>query len=151
MTFDLILHGGAPESMAIMGLFGAPIVAGTVAAAVAGVAVVLAGWRAGFAAAAVGALFLGCGLAGDFMSHSEQGHHRHELLHSMMQSPTTTGVNQLMEMDSAEARNVWHFTSAAGQGFLVAGLAGAAFILWRQRRTRDAWEDDVPVPMRQAA
>ncbi len=151
MIFDLILHGGATETPAILGLFGAPIVAGTVAAAVAGVAVILAGWRAGFAAAAFGALFLGCGLVGDFMSHSEQGHHRHEILHSMMQTPTVTAVHQLMELDSAEARNVWHFASAAGQGFLVAGLAGAAFILWRQRRESDSWQDDTPVRIRRAA
>jgi ribulose 1,5-bisphosphate synthetase/thiazole synthase len=149
--FEFILHGGATNTTGTSVLFGLPIVAGVVAALLTMAAVRLAGWRAGFAAAALGAVLLGSGLIGDVVSHTGHERERHEILDRMMEAPSAAAAHRLMELDSAEAQNVWHVASAVGQGLLVAGLAGAAFVLWYRNRITLAERERTSAPLRRAA
>jgi hypothetical protein len=149
--FQFILHGAAASSTDTALLFGLPVVTGAVAAAFAATAVLLGGWRAGFAAAALGALLFGAGLVGDLVSHGEQEHERQEILQRMVEVPSATSAHQLMELDGAETRNAWHFVTAGGQGLLMAGFAGAAFVLWQQSRRKTAQDESTPALQRQAA
>ena len=151
MSIEFILHGATDNASGMSLLFGVPIAAGITAVAVAALAVWLGGWRAGIAAAAMGVALMAGGLIGDVVSHNQQGHDRHALLDSLMDRPTAATAHQLMELEEAETRNVWHFVTAAGQGLLIAGLAGAAFMLWHGGRNPIASEESTPVPLRRVA
>jgi hypothetical protein len=147
---EYLLHGGAGGGGTIA-LFGSPFLAATLAAAVAIMAVRVAGWRAGALAAALGVLLLGSGFTGDLITHSGHDRERHEILEAMMTEPSVAGAHRLMELDSAESGNVWHLVTATGQGLLIAGLIGAAFVLWRRSVATVTDEKDLGMRLRRAA
>jgi hypothetical protein len=151
VLYGFVLHGGATSTTNTALLFGLPAVTGVVAAALAVAAVLLAGWRAGFVAAALGGLLLCSGLAGDMVTHSQHQHHRNDILERMTVSPSTVTAHQLMELDEAEARNVWHFATAGGQALVMSGFAGAALTLWWRGRPPAARDGSISETEQQAA
>jgi hypothetical protein len=151
MWLEYLLHGGAAGGSRTIALFGSPFLAAALAAAVALTAVRVAGWRAGMLAAALGVLVLGGGVTGDLITHGGHDRERHEILEKMMTEPSAAGAHRLMELDSAESRNVWHLVTATGQGLLIAGLVGAAFVLWRRDVAAVTDEKDLGMRLRRAA
>jgi hypothetical protein len=151
VIIQYMLHGdigGAPGTSL---LFGLPIVVAVVAALVTASLVALAGWRAGYAAAALGAVLLGSGLIGDLLSHQQHDRHRREILTGMMELPSATAAHQLFDLETAEAQNVWHLVSAAGQGLLVTGLAGTILIFRRRERAAVAHDERTSAPLQRVA
>ena len=151
MIFEYILHADATDAAGTSVLFGLPVVVGVVAAAATAALVLRAGWRVGFAAAVLGAVLLGAGLIGDLVSHRDHDRERREILTVMMEAPSAEFAHHLMELEGAETRNTWHLVSAAGQGLLVAGLAGAALVLWRRDRSAIAQGERASPPLRRVA
>lgn len=128
------------ETAGIMAMVSGPLLAAVLAASAALITFLLFGWRGGVAAAAVGALFLAGGLAGDLLTHESQRLERAQLTARMSVMPDPMTAARLHALEDAEAGNRWHLVAVGGEVLLVIGLAGACFGLWRQVR-RDATND----------
>jgi hypothetical protein len=119
-------------------LFGAPALTAVVAGVLAVVLVYLAGWQTGLQSPPLRSHLLGCSLIG-ILPPSEQNHHRHEILHSMMENP---GDGYELMVDAPRRA-----TSASPAWGRVAGRKASPGGRPR-RHCQDRWQDRVWVPMK---